>query len=87
MEPDYHWWRRKLWKKYPIDTAKPSPTAALQIDTSLPSPIDAVPIVLKTAPFSLSDKYPFRLSSISVPRKTLLVTTDYIHTRFGISAR
>ena len=42
---------------------------------------------MKTGPVFTSAKYPFRLSSIYVPRKSSPVTTDYTHPTVEISAR
>ena len=71
----------------PMGTDKPSPSAAAQIDTALPSTIYAVPISVTTDPVIPSARDPFRLSSISVPTKPPPVTTDYIHTTVDLFFR
>ena len=68
----------------PIDPAKPSPNATAQIDTDIPSPITAATIVATKATVFPSAKVPAIVLSISVPRKPLPVTTNYIHPRLDI---
>ena len=73
--------------KNPIGPTKPAPSALSVIETNIPSPIAQVRIIVKTGPFFTSAKYPFILSSISVPRNPSPVKTDQIHPTVDISAR
>ena len=52
-----------------IDTSKPSHGTTSEIETDLPSPITAVPIVATKTPVFTSAKVPAILLSIYVPRK------------------
>ena len=71
----------------PFEPSKPSPIASAQIETALPSPIDAVPIVAKKPPVFMSTKVPASLSSNSVIIKPSPVSTDYIPPRVEIYGR
>ena len=56
--------------KDPFETAKPSPSELVQIETALSSHISAVPIVASKSPVFPSSQVPDSLSFIYASRKT-----------------